>query len=63
MDRKVKSGVELIVPVHALGYLSSYWLSMFAVGEGVYVGSKARRRGCIDTGNMVIGTDLGEQSY
>lgn len=52
-----------VIPVDALNYLSSCCLSIFAVGEGIYVGSKACRGGCIDAGNMVVDTNLEWKGY
>lgn len=57
------SMTDVIVPVNALHNLGSLRLAMLLVSEGVYVGSQTGRGGGINTGNMVVYSNLtGSQS-
>lgn len=46
------------IPVDAFHDLGGLWLPMFSVGESIDVRGKTRRRRGIDSGDVVVDSDL-----
>lgn len=58
MDAHIKAGKGIVAAVNPLDNLVGRCLPMLLVGQCVYIGGEAGRRGGIDTGDMMINTYL-----